>query len=109
MVGERLNPLNDFAFQKALGEKGDEIQLLAFLKAVLARTGKDRIESVEILEDKDLPAEIIGGKAGKLDVLAKLADETKVNIEVQLANQYNMEPPPRERDLQPGLLGVALY
>jgi predicted transposase/invertase (TIGR01784 family) len=91
MATERLNPLNDFAFQKAMGEKGDEIQLIAFLNAVLARTGKDRIESVEILEDKDLPAEIIGGKAGKLDVLAKLADETKVNIEVQLENQYNME------------------
>jgi predicted transposase/invertase (TIGR01784 family) len=90
-VKERLNPLNDFAFQKAMGEKGDEIQLIAFLNAVLARTGKNRIESVEILGDKDLPAEIIGGKAGKLDVLAKLADNTKVNIEVQLENQYNME------------------
>jgi predicted transposase/invertase (TIGR01784 family) len=88
---ERLNPLNDFAFQKAMGEKGDEIQLVAFLNAVLKRTGKDRIASVEILEDKDLPAETIGGKAGKLDVLAKLTDNTKVNIEVQLENQHNME------------------
>jgi predicted transposase/invertase (TIGR01784 family) len=91
MMKERLNPLNDFAFQKAMGEKGDEIQLIAFLNAVLKRTGKDHIESVEILEDKDLPAEVTGGKAGKLDVLARLADDTKVNIEVQLANQYNME------------------
>ncbi|MDR1277212.1 MAG: Rpn family recombination-promoting nuclease/putative transposase [Treponema sp.] len=64
---------------------------MAFLNAVLKRTGKDHIESVEILEDKDLPAETAGGKAGKLDILAKLADNTKVNIEVQLANQYNME------------------
>jgi predicted transposase/invertase (TIGR01784 family) len=88
---ERLNPLNDFAFQKAMGEKGDELQLTAFLNAVLVRTGKNHIESVEIIEDKDLPAPVIGGKAGKLDVLAKLADGTKVNIEVQLANQYNME------------------
>jgi predicted transposase/invertase (TIGR01784 family) len=91
MMNERLNPLNDFAFQKAMGEKGDEIQLIAFLNAVLKRTGKDHIESVEILEDRDLPASIVGGKAGKLDVLAKLADNTKVDIEVQLENQYNME------------------
>ncbi|MDR2760164.1 MAG: Rpn family recombination-promoting nuclease/putative transposase [Spirochaetaceae bacterium] len=91
MIKERLNPLNDFAFQKAMGEKGDEIQLIAFLNAVLRRTGKDHIESVEILEDKDLPASVVGGKAGKLDILAKLADSTKVNIEVQLTNQYNME------------------
>jgi predicted transposase/invertase (TIGR01784 family) len=88
---ERLNPLNDFAFQKAMGEKGDELQLTAFLNAVLVRTGKNHIESVDILEDKDLPAPVLGGKAGKLDVLAKLADGTKVDIEVQLANQYNME------------------
>jgi hypothetical protein len=37
MDKERLNPLNDFAFQKALGEKGDEVQLMAFLNAVLTR------------------------------------------------------------------------
>ncbi|MDR2134221.1 MAG: Rpn family recombination-promoting nuclease/putative transposase [Treponema sp.] len=91
MMKERLKPLYDFAFQKAMGEKGDEIQLIAFLNAVLRRTGKDHIESVEIFEDRDLPAETVGEKAGKLDVLAKLADNTRVNIEVQLANQYNME------------------
>jgi predicted transposase/invertase (TIGR01784 family) len=74
-----------------MGEKGDEVQLTAFLNAVLRRTGKDRIESVEILEDTNLPAETVGGKAGKLDVLAKLADDTMVDIEVQLHNEYNME------------------
>jgi hypothetical protein len=25
MMKERLNPLNDFAFQKAMGEKGDDV------------------------------------------------------------------------------------
>jgi predicted transposase/invertase (TIGR01784 family) len=87
----RLKILNDFAFQKAMGEKGDETQLLAFLKAALERTGKGSLESVEILENKDLPAEIMGGKSGKLDVLAKLPDGSKVNIEVQIKNQYNIE------------------
>jgi predicted transposase/invertase (TIGR01784 family) len=91
MIKERLNPLNDFAFQKAMGEKGDELQLISFLNAVLKRTGKGSIESVEILEDTDLPAAVVGGKAGKMDVLAKLADNTRVDIEVQLTNQYNME------------------
>jgi predicted transposase/invertase (TIGR01784 family) len=87
----RLKILNDFAFQKALGEKGDEPQLLSFLNAVLERTGKNNLESVEILEDKDLPAEIIGSKSGKLDVLAKLPDGSKVNVEVQIKNQHNIE------------------
>jgi predicted transposase/invertase (TIGR01784 family) len=87
----RLKILNGFAFQKALGEKGDEPQLLAFLNAVLERTGKNNLESVEILEAKDLPAGTAGGKAGRLDVLARLPDSSKVNIEVQIRNQYNIE------------------
>jgi predicted transposase/invertase (TIGR01784 family) len=91
MDTERLNPLNDFLFLKYMGEKGDEVQLLAFLNAVLQRTGKDNLTSVEIIENKDLPAEIVGGKFSKLDVRAKLANGTKINIEVQLENQYNMK------------------
>jgi predicted transposase/invertase (TIGR01784 family) len=87
----RLRILNDFAFQKALGEKGDEPQLLSFLNAVLERTGKNNLESVEILEAKDLSAATAGGKAAKLDVLARLSTGSKVNIEVQNKNEYNIE------------------
>ena len=61
---KRLKPLNDFAFQKAMGEKGDEEQLLSFLNAVLSRTGKGNLTGVKILEEKDLPAEIAGGQGG---------------------------------------------
>ena len=42
---KRLNPLNDYIFQKLLGEKGDEEQLLSFLNAVLKRTGRDTLNS----------------------------------------------------------------
>jgi predicted transposase/invertase (TIGR01784 family) len=89
-VTNRLKVLNDFAFQKVMGEKGDETQLLAFLNAALERTGKGNLQSVEILENRDLPAEIAGGKAGKLDVLGKLPDRSMINIEVQIKNQYNI-------------------
>jgi hypothetical protein len=58
---ERLNPLNDFIFLKIMGEKGDEVQLLAFINAVLKRTGKERLQSIEIIENKKLPAETVGG------------------------------------------------
>jgi hypothetical protein len=34
---ERYNLLNDYLFLKVMGEKGDEVQLLAFLNAVLKR------------------------------------------------------------------------
>jgi predicted transposase/invertase (TIGR01784 family) len=87
----RLNPLNDFAFQKSMGEPGDEVQLLAFLNAVLERTGKGNLKAVTIQENKNIPAVILAGKSSKLDVLAELSDGTKVNIEVQIKNYHNME------------------
>ena len=83
----RLNPLNDYLFLKIMGEKGDEVQLLGFLNAVLKRTGDDRLASVEIIENKALTAEFIGDKASVLDVRAKLQDGSRVNIEVQLRNR----------------------
>jgi predicted transposase/invertase (TIGR01784 family) len=88
---ERLNLLNDYLFLKVMGEKGDEEQLRGFLNAVLRRTGKDRIVSVEILENRTFTAQIIGDKSSILDVRALLADGTKINIEVQLRNLGNMD------------------
>jgi predicted transposase/invertase (TIGR01784 family) len=88
---KRLHILNDFAFLKTFGEKGDEPQLISFLNAVLGRAGPDRIASVEIVGNKELLAEITGGKLSKLDVRAVLADSTRVDIEVQLKNEYNMD------------------
>jgi predicted transposase/invertase (TIGR01784 family) len=87
----RLNPLNDYLFMKTMGEKGDEEQLLAFLNAVLKRTGRNRLESVEIIENKTLPAEVIGNKASVLDLRAMTDDGTRVNIEVQVRNLGNMD------------------
>ena len=88
---ERLNPLNDYIFQKLLGEKGDEEQLLSFLNAVLKRTGRDKLVSVEIIESKVLTAEIIGDKTSILDIRAVTDSNTKINIEVQLRNLGNMD------------------
>ena len=87
----RFNPLNDFLFFKVMGEKGDEKQLIGFLNAVLGRSGKQPIESVEILENKTFIKDILDGKSCILDILAVLQDRTKVNIEVQLRNKHNMD------------------
>jgi predicted transposase/invertase (TIGR01784 family) len=87
----RLNPLNDYLFLKVMGEKGDEIQLLGFINAVLRRTGENRFRSVEILENKTFTPEVIGDKSSVLDVRAVLHDSTRTNIEVQLRNQHNMD------------------
>jgi predicted transposase/invertase (TIGR01784 family) len=81
--------LNDFLFMKYMGEEGDEDQLLAFLNAVLHKTGSDGIVSVKILSTKR-SARIIGDKNSILDVLAMTENGTKVNIEVQLREVGNM-------------------
>jgi len=43
------------------------------------------------MENTSFEKDIISGKSCILDVLAVLHDGTKVNIEVQLGNEYNME------------------
>ncbi|MDR0586872.1 MAG: Rpn family recombination-promoting nuclease/putative transposase [Treponema sp.] len=91
MIKERLNPLNDYIFLKIMGEKGDEEQLLAFLNAVLERKGTYAIESVEIIENRTITAEVIGDKTSILDVRARTAAGERVNIEVQLRNLGNMD------------------
>jgi predicted transposase/invertase (TIGR01784 family) len=88
---ERLNPLNDYIFLKIMGEKGDEEQLLAFLNAVLKHPEKQKLQSVEIVENKAIPADIIGGKSCVLDVRAVLENDDRVDIEVQLRNLGNMD------------------
>ena len=87
----RFNPLNDFLFFKVMGEKGDETQLLGFLNAVLCRSGEYPIQSVEIQDNQSFEADIASGKSCVLDVLAILSSGTKVNIEIQLKNQGNMQ------------------
>ena len=91
MTTKRYNPLNDFLFLKVMGEKGDEEQLLAFLNAVLGRTGDKKIETVEILEDRIITPEFLGDKASVLDVRARTEDGTRLNIEVQLRNVGDMD------------------
>jgi predicted transposase/invertase (TIGR01784 family) len=87
----RRNPMNDFFFYKIFGEKGMEAQLLGFLNAVLGRTGKDKFTSVEILEDKTFSPEVLGDKSTTLDVRAILQGTARVNVEVQIKNEYNMD------------------
>lgn len=88
---ERLNPLNDFLFRTVMGQKGDEEQLLSFINAVLQRTGKGNMTSIEIRDNTTITPEIIGDKMSILDVLAVISDGSKANVEVQVRNQHNME------------------
>jgi predicted transposase/invertase (TIGR01784 family) len=91
----RLNLLDNFLFYKVFGEKGSETQLISFLNAVLRHagvfSGKEPIKSVDIREDKEHLKEVLNGKSCILDVLAILEDGTRVNIEVQIRDEHNMD------------------
>jgi predicted transposase/invertase (TIGR01784 family) len=87
---ERYNPLNDYLFQKIMGEKGDEEQLLAFLNAVLKPKPKNVLKSVEILENKTITADVLGDRTIILDVRAVTSAGDRVNVEVQLKDFHNM-------------------
>ena len=85
------DPLNNFLFFKVMGEKGSEVQLLGFINAVLGKSGEDRYTSVEIIENKAFAPDAPGGKSCILDVRAVLRGSARVNVEVQLKNQHNID------------------
>ena len=82
----RVNPLNDLAFKKVMGEQGSEFQLKAFLEAVLNK----ELKSVEIKGSMELTPDIIGNKLSRLDVFAIADDNTGIDIEIQLNDYKNM-------------------
>lgn len=88
---QRLNPLNDYIFKRIMGEKESEDTLIAFLNAVLDVDNRNKLVSLEIIDNKELTMEMITDKTGRLDVRAKTADGMQLDIEVQLTNQHNMD------------------
>ena len=88
---KRLKLLNDFVFKKTFGEEDSKESLISLLNAILDRKDRDQLVTLEIVNNKELTAELINDKAGRIDVRAKTGDGTQIDIEVQLANQYNME------------------
>ena len=81
-----LSVKNDFVFKKLFGEPGSEEILGAFLSAVL----KEEITGLTIGLDRELVSNIISDKIGIIDVKAILRDGTKVNVEIQVTNEYNI-------------------
>jgi len=86
-----VRALNDFLFYKTMGEEGDEPQLIGFLNAVLAPSGRKPISTLKIIEKKPFVKEMLGGKSCTLDVRAVLSDGTRLNIEVQIRDKQNMD------------------
>ena len=74
-----------------MGSAENKEGLISFLNAVLSKTRKEKIEDVEIIENKQLAKKFILDKTGRLDVRARLSDKTEIDIEVQLTDYKNMD------------------
>ena len=85
-----IDPKNDFAFQYVFGRQENKDILISFLNAVLKLPPDEKLTDITILETK-LDKELLHEKSARLDIRAVTAAKEQINIEIQLANQYNME------------------
>ena len=85
-----INRVNDYAFKRILGSKEGKEALLGFLNAVLKFPPDKELVSIELI-DRELDPEYLLDRGARLDILARAADETLINIEVQVVNKYNID------------------
>lgn len=89
-VKKLLDPKNDVVFQKLFGVKENEKLLISFLNSILEPGGNGKVKSVTI-EEKNITASLIASeKLSILDINVTTEDNTHINVEMQLVNQYNM-------------------
>lgn len=80
---KRMNPLTDIAFKKVFENKK---RLKSFISSILDYD----VEVLSLSSNEQLP-DIEGGKKGILDIKAITKTGEKINVEVQIVNQYNIE------------------
>lgn len=87
---ENLDPMNDVLFKYILGSVERKHITIDFLNAVLDRNGKNAIKQIEFPNIEMTPHNEYE-KFARIDILAVIDDNERVNIEVQCANHRNME------------------
>lgn len=80
----------DYAFKLIFGKLGNEPILIAFLNATLNLSKENQITSV-VLMNAELHKEYKEDKKSVLDIRAVTAEGIQINIEIQLANQHDMD------------------
>ncbi|MEN6414774.1 MAG: Rpn family recombination-promoting nuclease/putative transposase [Veillonellales bacterium] len=85
-----LNRINDYLFKWVFGREENKEILLSFLNSVLSPSGQDELADI-MLAERELDPEHIADKMSRLDILGKGNDGSIINIEVQIANQYDID------------------
>lgn len=86
-----MNPKIDFVFKSIFGNEKHPKILISFLNAVLGYEDKNKIVKVQI-ENPNIEKENIEDKYSILDIKATANDDTKLDIEIQIRNNYDMIP-----------------
>ncbi len=82
----RLPLTNDYVFKKVFAKAGNEEILKDFLESIL----EIKIQKIEV-KNPELPKDLIDKKAGILDIKAELNENQICDIEIQVANEKNIE------------------
>ncbi|KTE92004.1 transposase [Desulfitobacterium hafniense] len=85
-----LNRINDYLFKWVFGRPENKEILLSFLNSVMSPEGQDELADIALAE-RELDPEHINDKLSRLDILGKGNDGSIINIEVQIANQYDID------------------
>ncbi|CDX04964.1 Putatative recombinase [Desulfitobacterium hafniense] len=87
---EGLNRINDYLFKYIFGRQESKDILLSFLNSVLSPAGEDELTDIS-LSDRELDPEHLKDKLSRLDILGVANDGSIINIEVQIANEKNID------------------
>ena len=87
---KKFNRTNDYAFKRILGSEEGKDALLAFINAVLKPQPGHELVYLDLV-DREIDPKHILQRGARLDVLAKTEHGVLINVEVQVANQYNID------------------
>lgn len=85
-----INRLNDYLFKWVFGREENKEILLGFLNSVLSSDGNDELTDITLAE-RELDPEYVQDKMSRLDLLGKASDGSIINIEVQIANERDID------------------
>ena len=83
----RLPLTSDYVFKRIFGQEENKEALKDFLESIL----KIKISNVEI-NNPEIPKNFYDSKYGMLDLKVTVDEKIIINVEMQLQNQYNLEP-----------------
>lgn len=89
-MSELLLPKVDFVFKRIFGTEENKDVLITFLNAVFKPAPGKELTDIEILNPY-IDKEALSDKLSILDIRARTAGGTLINIEIQLINRFNME------------------